>query len=245
MKPWPSYRTASPSDAVTLPGHVFTAPDGVRGFDTAEKVSAASAAAFRRRGYRFCVRYVRRDKPHASSLTAGEARSLLDVGIGLMLVQYVESDTSWIPSGAKGTTNGSVAATEAEKLGVPWGVTVWCDLEGVAPGTSAQRVIDYCNRWHIAVGGAGYVPGLYVGYRAGLTPTQLYRALRFTHYWGAYNLDADRNPATRGLQMKQLRPGAKDSVPGTGIDFQVDRITADKLGGRPTLLARDGWPELP
>jgi len=34
---------------MTLPGHVFTAPDGVRGFDTAEKVSAALAAAFRRR----------------------------------------------------------------------------------------------------------------------------------------------------------------------------------------------------
>src|SRR5437868_14371375 len=144
---------------MTLPAHVFSAPDGVRGFDTAERVSASAAAAFRRRGYRFCVRYVRRDKPHASALSPTEARSLLNVGIGLMLVQYVESDTSWIPSGPKGTTNGSVAATDAEKLGVPAGVTVWCGLEGVAPGTSAQKVIDYCNRWHVAVGGAGYVPG--------------------------------------------------------------------------------------
>jgi len=230
---------------MTLPGHVFTAPDGVRGFDTAEKVSAASAAAFRRRGYRFCVRYVRRDKPHAAALGASEARSLLDIGIGLMLVQYVESDSSWIPTALKGKTNGTVAAAEAEKLGVPWGVTVWCDLEGVAPRTPAQQVIDYCNRWHVAVGGAGYVPGLYVGYRAGLSPTQLYRTLRFTHYWGAYNLDSDRYPATRGLQMKQLRVGANDSVPGTTIGFQVDAISADKLGGRPTLLALEGWPELP
>jgi len=230
---------------MTLPGHVFTAPDGVRGFDTAEKVSAASAAAFRRRGYRFCVRYVRRDKPHATALSASEAKSLLDVGIGLMVVQYVESESSWIPTGVKGKTNGTVAAAEAEKLGVPWGVTVWCDLEGVAPRTPAQQVIDYCNRWHVAVGSAGYVPGLYVGYRAGLSPTQLYRALRFTHYWGAYNLDSDRYPATRGLQMKQLRAGAMDSVPGTAIGFQVDAISADKLGGRPTLLALEGWPELP
>jgi hypothetical protein len=209
-------------------------------------VSAASAIAFRRRGYRFCVRYVRRNKPHPSALSAAEARSLLNAGIGLMLAQYVESDTSWIPSAAKGTKNGDVAAAEAEKLGVPWGVTVWCDLEGVAPeGTPAQKVIDYCNRWHIAVAGAGYVPGLYVGYRAGLTPTQLYRSLRFSHYWGAYNLDADKYPATRGLQMKQLRAGLRDSVSETGIDFQVDRISADKLGGRPTLLAPAGWPELP
>jgi glycoside hydrolase-like protein len=230
---------------MTLPGHVFTAPDGVRGFDTAEKVSPTAAASFRRRGYRFCVRYVRRDKPHPSALSVAEAKSLLGVGIGIMLVQYVESDSSWNPTAVKGTTNGGVAAAEAQKLGVPWGVTVWCDLEGVAPGTPAQRVIDYCNRWHIAVTRAGYVAGLYVGYRAGLTPTQLYRALRFTHYWGAYNLNTDKYPAIRGLQMKQLRAPRDSWVAGLGIDFQVDKVSVDKLGGRPTLLALEGWPELP
>ncbi|HZE08508.1 MAG TPA: glycoside hydrolase domain-containing protein [Gemmatimonadaceae bacterium] len=227
-----------------LPGHVFTAPDGVIGFDTGESVSPAAAADFRRSGYRFCVRYVRRDKPHASALTATEARSLLSVGIGLMLVQYVESDTSWIPSGTKGTTNGRVAASEAAKLGVPWGVTVWCDLEGVARGTGSQKVIDYCNNWHHSVSSAGYLPGLYVGYHAGLTPTQLYRSLRFTHYWGAYNLNSDQYPAVRGLQMKQSRR-TSNLAAISGIDFQVDTIRADALGGHPTLLAPAGWPELP
>ena len=231
--------------AMALPGHVFTAPDGVRGFDTAETVSPKAAAAFRRKGYRFCVRYVRRDKPHASALSVSEAKSLLSAGLGLMLVQYVESDTSWIPSAAKGTTNGTVAGSEAAKLGVPWGVTLWCDLEGVAARTPAQKVIDYCNRWHVAVTAAGYLPGLYVGYHAGLSPIQLYRSLRFTHYWGAYNLNADLYPAVRGLQMKQARPGQKDSVSESGVDFQVDTILADALGGRPTLLALEGWPELP
>src|SRR2546423_10730596 len=230
---------------MTLPGHVFSAPDGVRGVDTAENISAVAALAFRERGYRFAVRYVRRDKPHASALKVAEAKALLNAGIGIMIVQYVESESAWTPSAAKGTKNGAVAASECELLGVPWGVTVWCDLEGVAPGTSSQRVIDYCNTWHAAVSRAGYVPGVYVGYRAGLTPTQLYRALRFTHYWGAYNLNVDRYPATRGLQMKQLRPGNADRVAGTAIDFQVDKISADKLGGRPTPLALEGWPELP
>jgi hypothetical protein len=230
---------------MTLPGHVFTAPDGVRGFDTAETVTARAAAAFRRRGYRFCVRYVRRDKPHASALAASEARNLLGVGIGLMLVQYVESDTAWSPSAAKGIKNGAVAANEAEKLGAPWGVTIWCDLEGVAPGTPPQRVIDYCNRWHEKVSAAGYVPGVYVGYRAGLGPAQLYRALRFSHYWGAYNLNTDRYPAVRGLQMKQSAARPADLVSGVGIGFQVDRVRTDKLGGRPTLLAPEGWPEFP
>ena len=230
---------------MTLPGHIFTAADGVRGFDTAETVTSKAAVAFRRHGYRFCVRYVRRDRPHATALSASEARNLLGVGIGLMLVQYVESDTAWNPSAAKGTRNGGVAAAEAEKLGVPWGVTVWCDLEGIAPGTPAQQVADYCNRWHAEVSSAGYVPGVYVGYRAGLSPSQLYRALRFTHYWGAFNLNSARYPSVRGLQMKQSVTGRADAVVGAGIAFQVDRVRTDGLGGRPTLLAPEGWPEFP
>jgi hypothetical protein len=230
---------------MTLPGHVYSIPDGVRGFDTAERVSTNAAAAFRRNGYRFSIRYVRRDKPHASALSATEAKTLLNVGLGLMLVQYVESETSWSPTAAKGTTNGGVAASEAERLGVPWGVTIWCDLEGVARGTPSQRVIDYCNRWHVAVTSAGYHAGLYVGYHAGLTATQLYRALRFTHYWSAYNLNADQFPAVRGVQMRQARRTSGDAPPDIGIDFQTDRVAADQLGGRPTLLAPEGWPELP
>lgn len=230
---------------MNLPGHVFTAAPGVRGFDTAETITRSDALAFRRAGYRFAVRYVRRDKPHASALSSTEAKYLLDTGIGIMLVQYVESETAWNPTAAKGLKNGGVAASEAERLGVPWGVTIWCDLEGIAPGTSSLHVVDYCNRWHAAVSGAGYVPGVYVGYRAGLTASQLYRALRFTHYWGAYNLNVDRYPAVRGLQMKQSLPRRSERVSGAGIPYQVDRVRTDALGGRPTVLALEGWPELP
>jgi hypothetical protein len=228
-----------------LPGHIFTPPDGVRGADTTERITPRTAVALRTHGFRFCVRYVRRDKPHASALNAAEAKTILDSGLGVMLVQYVESESAWMPGAAKGKTNGDVAAAEAAKLGVPWGMTVWCDLEGVKVGTPRQQVIDYCNRWHAAVSGAGYVPGLYVGYRAGLTATQLYQKLRFTHYWGAYNLNSDQFPVVRGLQMKQSKRRPEDTIPGVQLDFQVDRISADRLGGRPTLLAMEGWPELP
>jgi hypothetical protein len=230
---------------MSLPGHVFTAPDGVRGIDTAETVSASAAAALRKQGFRFCVRYIRRDLPHASALSVNEAKSLLNAGLGIMAVQYVESESSWKPSVVKGSRNGGVAASEAEKLGLPWGVTIWCDLEGVEVGTPSQTTIDYCNRWHAAVSAAGYVPGLYVGYHARLTPLQLYRSLRFTHYWGAYNLNVDQYPAVRGLQMKQSRRKPGDLPTDFSLDFQVDKVSADALGGHPTLLALEGWPELP
>jgi len=228
---------------MALDGHVYTVPDGVQGFDANVTISASVARAFRSHGYRFCIRYVRREKHHPADVTADEAAALLDAGLGLMLVQYVESESSWQPSANKGAANGTTAASEVEKLGVPAGVTVWCDLEGVDVATPAQAVIDYCNRWHAAVAEAGFVPGLYVGYHAGLNPTQLYRSLRFTHYWGAYNLNVDQAPIVRGLQMKQSEREAADLVAGVKLAFQVDRVRADKLGGRPTLVGPEFWLE--
>ena len=161
-----------------------------------------SSAAFFKHGYRFCVRYVRRANRHAYDLTHGEAAGLLDAGIGLMIVQHVAPE-GWTPTVKDGASYGSTAAAESTNVGVPPGVMVWCDLEGVAPTAPAQQVIDFCNAWHSAVAAAGFVPGLYVGFGAGLSPTQLYRDLRFTHYWSAYNLNADQYPAIRGVQMRQ------------------------------------------
>jgi hypothetical protein len=224
-----------------LNGHVFTAPRGVRGFDANVIVTGDMAAAFSRHGYRFVLRYVRRKTKHAYDLTAGEARTILDAGLALGIVQHVESDESWSPTAAKGTANGKIAAKEATATGIPAGVCVWCDLEGVAARTPAQSVMDYCNGWHSAVAAAGFVPGLYVGYHCGLTATQLYRSLRYTHYWSAYNLNADEAPAVRGVQLRQGEVRGLDRVEGYDVEFDTDVVSGDKLGGFPTFVGPDGW----
>lgn len=229
---------------MSLPGHTIVAPEGTRGFDTAVRLTPSMMKAFFDHGYRYAVRYVRRGKAHLDAdLNTKEAESLLEAGLGLMVVQYVESETSWIPTPAKGTSNGGVAGREATKVGVPHGVILWCDLEGVAAGTPATDVIEYCNRWHHSVAGAGYLPGLYVGWHSGLTPKQLYEELRFTHYWAAYNLNADQAPLVRGVQMKQGSAKPADRPPGVTIEFDTDLVGADKLGGRPTVVAPEDWLE--
>jgi hypothetical protein len=225
-----------------LDGHVYTVPDGVRGFDADTTITPSVARAFRAHGYRFAVRYVRREPFHASDLTASEATGLLDAGLGIMPVQHVEPGV-WHPSAEKGSTYGSTAAAEAERIGIPPGVIVWCDLESVDAGTPADAVIEYCNEWHIAVAKGGFVPGLYVGYDPGLNSTQLYRSLRFTPFWGAYNLNSDQVPAVRGFQMQQAVRRSADVVSGVTLDFDVDTVRADNLGGRPTLLGPEFWLE--
>jgi hypothetical protein len=235
-----SRRRATPVRAAPLDGHVYSVPDGVRGFDANRTITPEIAAAFHRYGYRFCVRYVRRKEPHDYDLTRDEAAGLLHAGMGLMVVQHVAPE-GWTPSRTIATIYGKTAAAETRHIGIPAGVTVWCDLEGVARRTPAQEVIEYCNAWHSAVAGAGFVPGLYVGFGAGLSSGQLYYDLRFTHYWSAYNLDADQFPAVRGVQMRQAERQPADRVPGYTFEFQTDVVGQDRLGSRPTLLAREGW----
>ncbi len=229
---------------MTLPGHVFTGVRGVRGFDANVRVTPQIAAAFSEHGYRFCVRYVRREAFHEQDLNAAEARVILDAGLAFMAVQHVKSEDSWTPTIASGEANGAVAAKEATAIGIPSGTTVWCDLEGVDTATPAADVAAYCNAWHERVAAAGFVPGLYVGWHSGLTPQQLYRSLRFTHYWAAYNLNSDEYPATRGVQMRQSAARPLDRVPGFSFEFQTDTILGDKLGGLPTLVGPESWLEL-
>src|SRR5215831_18551940 len=146
-----------------LPGNVQAAGDGLLGFDTAGIVTAAKAADFFARGFRYCIRYVSRvAKQGPDDLSAAEAIDLLNSGLALMLVQHVRGD-GWIPSAELGASDGVHAAYHAFVTGFPPGVNVWCDLEGVSVDAIARQVIDYSNAWYDAVSAAGYVPGLYVG----------------------------------------------------------------------------------
>ena len=223
-----------------LQGHVFAATNGLKGLDVNRPITAGDAAALVEHGYGFAVRYVRRKRKHSYDLTAKEARAILAAGLGLMVVQHVAPE-GWTPTATLGSTYGNTAAAEATRIGVPPGVTVWCDLEGVSADASTKAVIDFCNRWHSKVAAEGFVPGLYVGYGAGLDADQLYQSLRFTHYWGAYNVAAADGPTKRGFQMKQRAANAGDRVPPFDAEFQVDDIHADALGGLPAMLVPDAW----
>lgn len=217
-----------------IAGTVKTLSAGrVKGFDANVRVTAADAKAFYKAGYQFAVRYVRRAPVHDFDLTRAEAQDILAAGLGLMLVQHVAPD-NWNPTGALGTTYGKTAAAEAKGIGIPSGVTLWCDLEIVNKAAKAEDVIAYCNNWHAAVAAAGYTPGLYVGYQPGLDAQQLYTGLRFVHYWGAYN--ADLVPARRGFQMKQYAMKSADRVASIAYEFDVNYIVPDTLGGAPLVL---------
>lgn len=215
---------------MSLEGSVQSAITGLLGFDANTVITADIAQTFFAQGYRFCLRYLSRGAEPASDLTASEAEDILQSGLALMAVQHVRP-AGWQPTGSLGQQDGQAAGQNAADVGFPPGVSVWCDLEGVQVGTAAQNVIDYCNSWFTAVAGAGYVPGLYVGFGCELNEQQLFD-LKFQHYWRSQSNVP--NVGSRGYQMVQLFP----EVTRNGIGIDIDVTQSDFKQGQAQWLVR-------
>lgn len=204
---------------LTLPGTVQKATPDLKGFDMDSPLSSSQAVDMKNAGYFFCARYVPRDEGdnNSTDLTNAEAVDILNAGLALIAIQHVPSP-GWSPGSSLGTQYGTYAGNYAlNTVGLPPGVNLWCDLEGVAEGTPAIAVIAYCQAWYNAVSAYGYIPGIYVGYDTLLTPQQLYD-LPFQHYWQAYN---GPNVEPRGFQLIQV--AVEESI-------DEDRTQNDNMG---------------
>jgi len=214
---------------MALTGTVQSAMVGALGFDSNTVITSAIAQQFVAKGFKFCLRYVSRGSEPPKDLSTAEAERILNAGLALMPVQHAHP-AGWTPSSTLGIQDGQHAASNASGVGFPAGVSVWCDLEGIASGTAAQIVIDYCNAWFDAVKASGYVPGLYVGSQCILDERQLFQ-LKFQHYWRS--LSNVPNISKRGYQMIQLFPA---DVPINGLKVDIDVAQDDYKGGRAQWL---------
>lgn len=201
------------------------------GFDVNGNLQRSQYQAFKAIGMDFVVRYVPRTPALISgNITESEVQAILKAGLSLLLVQHCPQP-NWHPQQALGSQYGEYAALYTSTVAkVPKGVSLFLDLEGVAPGTPAQDVIDYCEAWGDAVHAQGYNEGVYVGYGCGLSPKQLYENLSFELYWKAYNYDdgvQERSFCIKQFTQKTL----------SGIVYDPDTITPDNFGGLPMWLS--------
>lgn len=221
---------------MSLVGNVVAAAPGVIGFDIATRLNMAQAKKYVSQGFAFCIRYVSRDdatrkaneKNGTPDLSLDEGQVILAAGMALMVVQHCPKP-GWTPTAELGKTYGENAASYAATAGLPEGVNLWLDLEGIAKETPHQDIIDYCNAWFAAVRVGGYEPGVYLGFDIYLSSDELFFNLKTKHYWRAPGHVPD--VAHRGYQLIQhiKNPGP------TEFDWDVTRT--DDLGDTVIWLA--------
>ena len=231
--PVPSPTPPPPSNL--LPGTLSAAPTGAPGFDCNTVLTASSAASFVDAGFDFAVRYVPRNfvatpEDSQGNLTAPEAEAILGAGLALMVVQHVAS-AGWTPSQSLGESYGSYAAQNAQEIGLPPGMILWVDLEGVASGTSAATTTAYCQAWADQVAAAGYVPGVYIGANTGLTASEI-EALPFGYYWQS----GSSVPALSQTGYCMVQSISSSYVLG-GVEYDLDIVQTDLNGKTPVWLA--------
>jgi hypothetical protein len=212
-------------------------PVGV-GFDASTYIRPETAAKFKRAGYRFVVRYLRRDqhvneKPDTSwpiSLSVQELTELLDAGLYVGLVQFARFHGKNYLSAEHGKQVGHNAAWNAKHLGVPEGATLFYDAEWT-DSPPDDLVMAELRAWAKAVSDAGYRAGVYVGYE-GLSGSQWYSLPYVRAYW-ASAMKHIQEPLPRGWSCFQ--GWEQKSVFGQVIDSDFCRY--DNKGARPYFVA--------
>ena len=205
------------------------ATDGMVGCDVNQPLTGAQAKELYDAGMRFIGRYLPRTAASVKGcLTQPEIQAILSIGLAVLPVQHVMPD-GWHPDASLGQMYGEYAATYAEQIGIPAGVNIFLDLEGVSSGSLSSDIIAYANAWYDAVSSKGFVPGVYVGWSNGLTPGQLYSDLKFKNYWCAYNYTD--GVVTRGFQIIQRTAKVLN-----GISYDPNTVTADNKGSLPMFL---------
>ncbi len=227
--------TPTPAPSNLLPGTVVAAPPGAPGFDCNTVLTASSAAGFVDAGFDFAVRYVPRNFVATpgnaqGNLTTSEAEAILGAGLALMVVQHVAS-AGWTPSQSLGDSYGSYAVANAQEIGLPPGMILWVDLEGVASGTPASTTTAYCQAWADQVSAAGYVPGVYIGANTGLSASEI-EALPFDYYWQSGSSVPALNQT--GYCMVQ---SISSSYIVDGVAYDLDVVQTDLDGKTPVWLA--------
>lgn len=221
----------------TVEMNVGVLPDGTKGFDANQQLTAKAAVLFFKLKHRFAIRYVPRVKWHDGDATKDELQRILASGLAVGLVQHV-AKPGWVATEQLGRDYGKFAADQAAGMGYPLSANLWCDAESVAhPNSDANQMADFANAWWTEVSLVGFIPGMYVGYQSGLTALGWSTQTRYTSFWSSYNLDSDKIPANRGVQMRQMVAHPQDMPPGwTRQTMDCDIVHADAVGGTPMWM---------
>jgi hypothetical protein len=198
--------------------------------DIDEPLDQTTCTLFRSRGIRGVWRYL-------SDLTTGEVATIIASGLILYFVNHSRLP-GWIPSAAEGALDAKADIANLQRLGVPTGVHVFFDLEGVGGGAaSVANLIAHLSAYASAITAAGYTPAIYVGDQSLLTSAQLY-ALAFFLYWHSASHVVDVTGAEAGPECGwSVYQGSIIEVKLFNVTIDWDFVSGDFHGRLPVGVA--------
>lgn len=201
------------------------------GVDTDTRLTPASirqlaGARYQKSPLRAIGRYVSLSQPSPLDVTAGELGAILEAGFGSWPILHAHR-VGWMPSEQLGTIDGQWAARNAIAAGYEPMTHLELDLEGVGATASRSQIDDWVGAAAVAIAKTGGFPVvLYVGWREGLGPEELWE-LPTVHLYASDG--AIRKVAHRGTAAEQVAMNVVLSGTGTLVD--VDSFHPDLLGG--------------
>ncbi len=183
----------------------------------------AQAAALKAAGAVALVGYL-------GAITKTRVAAVLAAGMGFMPVTFA----------GEYTDGPQDELLQLAEIGVPKGVTVWLDMEGLtAFHTDPKLLIAKVEAWAAPIVSAGYIAGLYVGVPQPLTSGELYALRGITRYWRGQGRVVDRNndlaePCGCGWCMTQMFPSFNMGSPATWVDANI--VGQDYRGRLPTMM---------
>jgi hypothetical protein len=194
--------------------------------DTSAKLNPLILQQVRSAGYAGVARYVPLPNNNPKSdIDAQELGAIMEVGLGLLLVQHVRAPT-WDPDQHSGETDARTAVQFARAAGYLDGAHLFVDLEGIHGSGAATKA--FAEAWARVVVGEGFLAGAYVGYGVPLNPQELYDLHAITSYW------SDLGPRVVAQRSFAIKQQAEIVIAGTRFD--PDTIQADDLGETPAWM---------
>lgn len=159
--------------------------------------------------------------------TKKQAQAVLDAGMGILPVTLASEYKD----------GGTDEVAQLRNLGIPQGVTVFADMEGLSTfNAKPQTVMDALDAWAKTITDAGYTAGLYVGVPQPLTSRELYMRPLIKRYWRGQGSIRDRYNGLAepdcGWCMTQAYPS--QTVAGVLVDF--NQVTQDYRGRVPSVV---------
>jgi hypothetical protein len=201
---------------------------GARGVDSlpfSQGGTAEQARKLAASGVEFFIGYL-------GTMSPERLKHVLDAGMAFMPVTFAGE--------YKDGAADEIAQLKA--LGIPRGVTVWLDLEGLdAWNMPVNQLMKLINAWAYDIKSGGWMPGLYVGAPQPLSGAELF-SLGVLRYWLGQGRCVDKSGKDAypvcGWCMRQdwHNTGNGYMWKDTGVLVDTNAIQADHQGRLPTWV---------